>query len=74
MSDHVPRKRVAHCPCGSLRADTLGEPVLVAMCSCEAASGAQEPRSQSAHTGKIRTFVYPVHQESMFVMRRKGGK
>src|SRR5215470_8273475 len=29
------RIRIAHCCCGSLRAETSGEPELVALCSCE---------------------------------------
>ena len=29
------RNRLAHCCCGALRAETIGEPLLVVACSCE---------------------------------------
>jgi hypothetical protein len=29
-----PCKRIAHCCCGGLRAETIGEPLLVVACSC----------------------------------------
>jgi len=29
------RKRVARCSCGSLRAETVGEPIIVVTCFCE---------------------------------------
>jgi len=37
MTEHSgsTRKRVAHCSCGSLRAETVGEPTTVATCFCE---------------------------------------
>jgi hypothetical protein len=34
-SSGSPRKRLAHCCCGSLRAETTGEPIIVITCFCE---------------------------------------
>jgi hypothetical protein len=37
MAEHSesPRKRLAHCSCGSLRAESAGEPLVVVTCFCE---------------------------------------
>jgi hypothetical protein len=53
MAEHSesPRKRVAHRNCGSLRAATVGEPLIVVTCFCEECQRGQDQHSVSARIG-----------------------
>jgi hypothetical protein len=55
MTDCMPsaRKRIAHCCCGALRAETIDEPIVVAACSC------QECQRRTGSAFGIGTFWSP---------------
>jgi hypothetical protein len=63
MTEHSesPRKRIARCCCGSLRVETVGEPLIVGACFCEECqrrTGSATRYTRDGQEGRKVTFYF----------------